>query len=82
MRSSSIHDSISQVDKDMCKMYDSPDKSEKYLIGIIDILTLFDTRKKMEYCFKRLIHGDGISAVPPEQYAERFYEFVRGKVFN
>lgn len=63
--SSSLHESASHHEREDCKMYESPDKTEKYLIGIIDILTLFDTRKKMEYCIKRILHGNGISAIPP-----------------
>lgn len=48
---------------------------------MIDILTEYNTKKKMEYCFKKMIYGEGISAVPPDVYATRFYNFMRYKVF-
>jgi Ca2+-binding EF-hand superfamily protein len=47
-----------------------------YFIGIIDILTQFNSRKKMEYVVKRVAYGKGISAVPPKQYSERFQKFM------
>ena len=30
----------------------------------------------MEYHFKKLIYGEGISAVPPDDYAIRFTSFI------
>jgi hypothetical protein len=35
----------------------------------------------MEYYFKRTFYGDGISAVPPEEYADRFVKFIGDRVF-
>jgi len=54
----------------------SADGRDIYYIGIIDILTQFNSRKKMEYVFKSVAYGKGISAVPPKQYAERFQKFI------
>ena len=39
---------------------------ESYIFGIIDILTGYDTKKAMEFYFKRVFYGPGISAVPPD----------------
>eukprot|EP01133_Synstelium_polycarpum_P019979 gene19979-23941_t len=53
----------------------SADRRETYYIGIIDILQLYDFNKKMERFFKvyiRFMNKEGISAVPPEFYKERF----------
>ena len=30
----------------------------------------------MEYYFKRTFYGEGISAVPPDEYSERFVNFI------
>lgn len=30
----------------------------------------------MEYFFKSIIYGDGVSAVPPDDYAHRFVSFI------
>lgn len=49
--------------------------------GIIDTLTPFNRKKWMEYSFKKLALGKGISCVPPDQYSRRFYEFLRDQVF-
>ena len=35
----------------------------------------------MEYYFKRTFYGEGISAVPPDEYSERFVSFIDGVVF-
>lgn len=35
----------------------------------------------MEYYFKRTFYGEGISAVPPDDYADRFVNFISDKVF-
>lgn len=42
---------------------------------------LFSSKKVMEYYFKRTFYGEGISAVPPDDYAERFVNFISNKVF-
>ncbi|XP_030633454.1 phosphatidylinositol 5-phosphate 4-kinase type-2 gamma [Chanos chanos] len=51
---------------------------EVYFMGLIDILTQYDTRKKAAHAAKTVKHGAGaeISTVHPEQYAKRFREFI------
>ncbi|XP_048029615.1 phosphatidylinositol 5-phosphate 4-kinase type-2 gamma [Megalobrama amblycephala] len=51
---------------------------EVYFMGLIDILTQYDTKKKAAHAAKTVKHGAGaeISTVHPEQYAKRFREFV------
>jgi len=36
----------------------------------------------LEFYFKRLVYGDGISAVPPSDYAVRFVNFIENTVFG
>uniref|UniRef100_A0A7S3NTI8 PIPK domain-containing protein n=1 Tax=Euplotes crassus TaxID=5936 RepID=A0A7S3NTI8_EUPCR len=55
-------------------------KKEIYFLGIIDILTEYNTKKKMEHFFKRLKYGNSISCVPPDRYAKRFDEFINSRV--
>lgn len=50
-------------------MYENVVHSEEYIFGIIDILTEYNTRKAMEYYFKSLIYGNGVSAIPPNEYS-------------
>ncbi|CAK85945.1 unnamed protein product (macronuclear) [Paramecium tetraurelia] len=50
-------------------------------IGIIDILTNFSTKKKLEFLSKRVIYGPTISAIPPRDYAERFLKFLKDHLF-
>lgn len=48
-------------------------------LGIVDLLQSFDLGKQLEHRFKRLMRmgrSANISAVPAEQYAYRFAEFV------
>ncbi|KAJ8258985.1 hypothetical protein COCON_G00179970 [Conger conger] len=51
---------------------------EVYFIGLIDVLTQYDTKKKAAHAAKTVKHGAGaeISTVHPEQYAKRFREFI------
>jgi len=50
---------------------------EWYYLGIIDILTEWGTKKKMESTFKGLKYDKAlISAVDPDLYAKRFLEFL------
>jgi hypothetical protein len=44
--------------------------------GIIDILTPFNARKAAEWLLKRMSFS-APSAVPPDQYAERFKAFLQ-----
>ncbi|XP_010741771.2 phosphatidylinositol 5-phosphate 4-kinase type-2 gamma [Larimichthys crocea] len=51
---------------------------EVYFMGLIDVLTQYDTKKKAAHAAKAVKHGAGaeISTVHPEQYAKRFLEFI------
>jgi len=60
-------------------------KGERLLIylGLIDILQSYRFRKKLEHTFKAMIHdGDTVSVHRPGFYAERFMDFMAGKVFR
>ena len=50
--------------------------SKIYFWGVIDILTEYNTKKKLEHFIKRLKYGNKISCVPPEFYAKRFWDFI------
>uniref|UniRef100_A0A8C9V1F1 Phosphatidylinositol 5-phosphate 4-kinase type-2 gamma n=1 Tax=Scleropages formosus TaxID=113540 RepID=A0A8C9V1F1_SCLFO len=54
------------------------DKKEVYFMGLIDVLTQYDTKKKAAHAAKTVKHGAGaeISTVHPEQYAKRFLDFI------
>lgn len=59
----------------------SSDGTMLYFIGIIDILTFYGGRKKLEHAAKSMIYdNDGISCVPPKQYAERFLAYLASVV--
>jgi hypothetical protein len=45
-------------------------------------ILLLSSRKVLEYYFKKLVYGDGISAVPPDEYADRFSRFIEDNVFT
>uniref|UniRef100_A0A8C9VJ70 Phosphatidylinositol 5-phosphate 4-kinase type-2 gamma n=1 Tax=Scleropages formosus TaxID=113540 RepID=A0A8C9VJ70_SCLFO len=51
---------------------------EVYFMGLIDVLTQYDTKKKAAHAAKTVKHGAGaeISTVHPEQYAKRFLDFI------
>ncbi|KAM7422382.1 hypothetical protein PAMA_010439 [Pampus argenteus] len=55
---------------------------EVYFMGLIDVLTQYDTKKKAAHAAKAVKHGAGaeISTVHPEQYGKRFREFIT-KIF-
>ncbi|KAK1901615.1 Phosphatidylinositol 5-phosphate 4-kinase type-2 gamma [Dissostichus eleginoides] len=55
---------------------------EVYFMGLIDMLTQYDAKKKAAHAAKAVKHGAGaeISTVHPEQYAKRFREFIT-KIF-
>ena len=53
-----------------------------YFMGIIDILTVFGKKKVLENLGKSIIYDkETISCVPPVQYGDRFYKFMKEKVF-
>jgi len=56
----------------------SEDQRHLYFFGIIDILTPYDTFKKVEHHAKALRHDRrGVSCCPPVFYAERFNDCMR-----
>lgn len=57
-------------------------RREVYFMGLIDVLTLYDTKKKAAHAARAVKHGAGaeITTVHPEQYAKRFKEFI-AKIF-
>ena len=59
----------------------SPDKKIIYFFGIIDIMTKYDFRKKMENLFKTTFIGKAVSCRPPRVYAKRFLDFMKKEVF-
>lgn len=52
-----------------------------YYVGIIDCLTNYSFLKKLETFWRGLSHDlKVVSAVPPKDYADRFYEFIADSV--
>ncbi|XP_057273002.1 phosphatidylinositol 5-phosphate 4-kinase type-2 gamma [Pezoporus wallicus] len=53
-------------------------RREVYFMGLIDVLTQYDARKKAAHAAKTVKHGAGaeISTVNPEQYGKRFLDFI------
>ncbi|XP_044535876.1 phosphatidylinositol 5-phosphate 4-kinase type-2 gamma isoform X2 [Gracilinanus agilis] len=53
-------------------------QKEVYFMGLIDILTQYDAKKKAAHAAKTVKHGAGaeISTVHPDQYAKRFLDFI------
>jgi len=50
---------------------------EVYLMGIIDILTTYDFKKKGEHMLKSFIHdANEISAIAPDPYRKRFLKYL------
>jgi 1-phosphatidylinositol-4-phosphate 5-kinase len=55
----------------------STDGSCLYFMGVIDILTVYNTKKKFEHAWKASLYGtESVSCVPPRHYAERFLSFI------
>lgn len=62
---------------------DSPEASGiTYHVGIIDIFTKYNIRKRSEHALKVMGHGRGISAVAPMQYQRRFVKFISSLVMD
>jgi len=60
----------------------SADGTEIYFMGIIDILTNFGKKKRVENLIRCIVHNPRtISCIPPYQYGERFYTFMTEKVY-
>ncbi|KAM9115265.1 phosphatidylinositol 5-phosphate 4-kinase type-2 gamma isoform 1-T1 [Pangshura tecta] len=66
------------VDVYAIKSAEGGPQPEVYFMGLIDILTQYDAKKKAAHAAKTVKHGAGaeISTVHPEQYAKRFLDFV------
>ncbi|XP_067869820.1 phosphatidylinositol 5-phosphate 4-kinase type-2 alpha isoform X3 [Heterodontus francisci] len=66
------------IDVYAIKSHESSLRKEVYFLGIIDILTHYDAKKKAAHAAKTVKHGSGaeISTVNPEQYSKRFVEFI------
>ncbi|XP_064408502.1 phosphatidylinositol 5-phosphate 4-kinase type-2 gamma isoform X2 [Latimeria chalumnae] len=66
------------IDVYAIKSVEGAPQKEVYFMGLIDILTHYDAKKKAAHAAKTVKHGAGaeISTVNPEQYAKRFLEFV------
>lgn len=68
----------------------SRDRQKVYLFGIIDVLEKFNLRWRLQRWALRLLYGlamrwtdsDGISAMPPPLYADRFRTFVSHEVLH
>lgn len=68
--------------------YVSLDRQKVYFFGIIDALETYNLRWKIQHCVLKVAYhlvfqpaaSDGISAMPPREYAERFEAFIRREV--
>lgn len=57
--------------------------SEIYYLGIIDFLTNYSLRKRLETFWRSLSHNrDTISALPAKEYGERFLKFIKKGTSN
>jgi len=69
--------SVPSHQRDMGGLVSSDGKSI-YFIGVIDILTLYDSSKMFEHHAKALFNDRrGVSCCPPDPYAERFNDFMK-----
>lgn len=60
---------------------ESSDGKDLYFCGIIDILQVYNLRKKAERTYKSLkSNGQLISVMPPDNYAKRFEDFITNQV--
>ncbi|KAL1875945.1 hypothetical protein VTK73DRAFT_9656 [Phialemonium thermophilum] len=58
---------------------DNTPADEIYYLGVIDCLTHYGIVKKIEHFWKGLSHDRSqISALPPDQYGDRFINFISG----
>jgi len=62
----------------------SSPRNEIYYMGLIDILTHYDTRKKAAHAVKTAKHGAGaeISTIHHGQYRQRFVDFISDRVVH
>lgn len=60
---------------------DNNDLDIIYYMGVIDFLTPYSLRKRLEtFCKSMRYRRDDISAVPSAEYGERFLTFIRGSI--
>jgi 1-phosphatidylinositol-4-phosphate 5-kinase len=66
------------VDTGACAHVDGKRLGRKamYYFGLIDFLQPFNWKKELEWKWKRLRYGEGFSCVPPDEYADRFLQFM------
>ena len=55
----------------------SKDKKKIIFVGIIDILTHYGAKKSLEHNLKHIVYGNTISCVPPKQYGDRFFNYIK-----
>ncbi|KAJ3194870.1 Phosphatidylinositol-4-phosphate 5-kinase [Irineochytrium annulatum] len=61
--------------------FDDEDGMEVYYVGIIDIFTKYDGKKKLEHVLKSIgANSKKISAVKPSLYGARFSEFMKDAI--
>jgi len=61
--------------------FQGEDRSEIYFVGIIDILQQYNSKKTAENFFKGMMTDKRqISSVPPPEYGDRFYKFMRNSM--
>ena len=63
---------------------ESEDGQSVYHVAVIDYLQEWNFEKKCERFLKlKLLHApaDGLSAIGPEEYQRRFWNFMRNQVF-
>ncbi|KAL7924796.1 hypothetical protein ACQKWADRAFT_258055 [Trichoderma austrokoningii] len=62
---------------------DNAPAEEIYYLGVIDCLTHYGMIKKIEHFWKGLSNDKSkISALPPDQYGDRFYHFIQGTTMS
>ena len=81
---SSENSAVDRINK-LKELYDFEDggilsekKNRIYYFGIIDILTEFTQKKRLEYLFKKLRYcSNNMSCIPPIYYKQRFYNYIQ-----
>lgn len=64
-------------------MADDTPGAELYFLGIIDILTPYDTKKKVEHFLKSIQYDkESISAISPSEYCKRFLKFMADNIIQ
>lgn len=70
---------------DLSKKHRFANGDKIYHIAVIDYIQEWNLKKKVERFYKTKIRGldaKELSAIEPEQYADRFLNFMEVKVFN